>query len=225
MHRPDRIPVLDALHVVPHAIAVDHARTRAFGDSEHATVDVRGHAAQHVPRRVAEARGPIPAHQLMIAADTPGRHDDRLRAIFELAGDLARTWATALDRIVGQHSAAYAGHGTVFDKKLVEARLQQLATTDLDITLQNRAAAARLAWNPRLNNPQLTYWLHRIDVPTLFIWGKEDQICPFACAEPYMRPIKNAELYALAETGHALHTERPKEVAAKLNAFFERVKS
>ncbi len=106
-----------------------------------------------------------------------------------------------------------------FDRRLIEERIKQLPTLDVDVQLQNRAAAARLAWNPRLNNPQLPYWLHRIDVPALFIWGKEDQICPFACAEPYMNPMKNAELYALAQTGHALHTERPKEVAAKLNSF------
>lgn len=107
-----------------------------------------------------------------------------------------------------------------FDRRLIEERIKQLPTLDVDVQLQNRAAAARLAWNPRLNNPQLPYWLHRIDVPTLFVWGKEDQICPFACAEPYLKPMRNAELYALAQTGHALHTERPKEVAAKLNSFF-----
>jgi pimeloyl-ACP methyl ester carboxylesterase len=35
-----------------------------------------------------------------------------------------------------------------------------------------------------------------------------------------MKPIRNAELCVLAETGHALHTERPKEVAEKLASFF-----
>src|SRR5260221_14220963 len=99
---------------MPHAITVDQACTRVFGDSEHATVDVRGHAAQHVPRRVAPARGPIPAHPLMIAADTPRRPDDRLPAIFELPGDLARTWATPLHCIVGQHSAAPPRPSTAF---------------------------------------------------------------------------------------------------------------
>jgi pimeloyl-ACP methyl ester carboxylesterase len=107
-----------------------------------------------------------------------------------------------------------------YDRKLIEARIQQLPNLDADVQLQNRAAAARLAWNPRLNNPQLPYWLHRIDRPVLFVWGKEDAICPFACAEPFMAPIKDAELYALGETGHALHTERPNEVAARLDAFF-----
>src|SRR4051794_4888607 len=45
---------------------------------------------------------------------------------------------------------------------------------DMDVMLQNRAALARLAWNPRLSNLQLAYWLHRINVPTLVAWGKED---------------------------------------------------
>jgi pimeloyl-ACP methyl ester carboxylesterase len=107
-----------------------------------------------------------------------------------------------------------------YDPKLVEERLKQVATMDHDVQLQNRAAAARLAWNPRLNNPQLPYWLHRIDVPTLFIWGKNDEICPFDCAQYFVKPIPNAMLDAMDKTGHALHTEKPKDVADKLTAFF-----
>src|SRR5882757_3308310 len=67
----------------------------------------------------------------MIAADSPGRHDDHLSVIFELTRDVTRTWATALDRIVGQHSAAHAGHSTVLDEKLInsvtESETQQAA--------------------------------------------------------------------------------------------------
>lgn len=111
-----------------------------------------------------------------------------------------------------------------YNEAFVQERLKQLATMDQDIWLQNRAAGARLAWNPRLNNPQLPYWLHRIDVPTLFVWGKNDEICPFDCAKYYVKPIKNAVLDAMPETGHALHTERPKEVAAKIAAFIARYK-
>ena len=115
-------------------------------------------------------------------------------------------------------------HRMFFDQRFAEERIKLLATADVDVSLQNRAAAARLGWSPRLNNPQLPYWLHRIDVPTQFIWGREDQICPFAIAPLYMEPIKGAELKALAETGHALHTERAAEVAALVNAFIDRSK-
>ena len=157
------------------------------------------------------------------AAEIAIRDTARLKSLSLLSPAGVRSPEVPFGDIFLWSPGEHARH-SYYDPKLVEARLKQLATADQDITLQNRAAAARLAWNPRLNNPQLPYWLHRIDVPTLFVWGKNDEICPFACAEPFMKPIKQAELYAFAETGHALHTERPKEVAEKLNSFFERVK-
>ena len=40
---PDRVPVLDALGVVPHPVAVDQAPAGPFGDSQHPAVDVGGH--------------------------------------------------------------------------------------------------------------------------------------------------------------------------------------
>ena len=107
------------------------------------------------------------------------------------------------------------------DKKLAEDWRQAQARLDIDVVLQNRTALARLAWNPRLHNPQLPYWLHRIDVPTLLVWGEDDQVTPFACHKPYLREIRQAELLALPGTGHALPIERADEVAARLQAFFQ----
>ena len=48
---PDRVPVRDALDVVPHPVAVDQLRAGRLGDAEHPAVDVRGHAGDHVARR------------------------------------------------------------------------------------------------------------------------------------------------------------------------------
>ena len=47
MIRPHRIPVLDALDVVPHAVPVDEARTRRLRRDLHRAVDVRGDARDH----------------------------------------------------------------------------------------------------------------------------------------------------------------------------------
>jgi pimeloyl-ACP methyl ester carboxylesterase len=106
------------------------------------------------------------------------------------------------------------------DQRFAKERIRALPTADLAVMRQNRAAAAHLGANPLLTNPQLRHWLHRIDLPTLLVWGVEDQICPFACHRAYLAEIPNAELFALPESGHALHTERPREVAARLAAFF-----
>lgn len=106
-----------------------------------------------------------------------------------------------------------------------EARAEEWRkTTDLlgiDTLLQNRAALARLGWHPRLSNPQLPTWLHRIDVPTLLAFGKEDQVVPFACHETFVREIPGAQLVALPQAGHALPVERADEIAPRLLAFLQ----
>ena len=54
VQRPDRVPVGDALGVVPHAVRVDHGRARRRADLQHPPVDVLGDAGQHVLRRTAQ---------------------------------------------------------------------------------------------------------------------------------------------------------------------------
>ncbi len=110
------------------------------------------------------------------------------------------------------------------DRKLAQEWQQAQARLDIDIVLQNRAALARLAWNPRLHNPQLPYWLHRIDVPTLLIWGEDDQVIPFACHKPFKREIRRLELLALPKSGHALPIERANEISPRLDAFLQGAK-
>ncbi len=44
--------------------------------------------------------------------------------------------------------------------------------------MKNRLATAKLGWHPRLYNPDLHKWLHRITVPTLIVWGDDDKVIP-----------------------------------------------
>jgi pimeloyl-ACP methyl ester carboxylesterase len=97
--------------------------------------------------------------------------------------------------------------------------LRENTAREIDIVLQNRAALARIGWSPRLHNPQLPYWLHRIDVPTLLVWGEQDRIIPFACRQPYLEEMPRIELLALPNTGHALEAEQSTEIAARLDSF------
>lgn len=107
------------------------------------------------------------------------------------------------------------------DQAFAEARIRKLPESDPELMRRNRAAAARLGREPLLVNPQLRYWLHRIDVPALLVWGVEDQICPFACRRDYLASIAGVELFALPRTGHALHTEGAQAVSDRLDAFFD----
>ncbi|MGE0627329.1 MAG: alpha/beta fold hydrolase [Hyphomicrobiaceae bacterium] len=115
--------------------------------------------------------------------------------------------------------AETATRAQFYNQKLAEDRIKLLPNADLDVVLQNKAAVARLAWSPRLHNPQLKYWLHRIDVPALLIWGRDDRIVPFDCHKAFVREIKGIRLLALPESGHSLHTERAAECDAAIAAF------
>lgn len=98
--------------------------------------------------------------------------------------------------------------------------LQAQSAVEIDIVLQNRAALARIGWSPRLHDPQLPVWLHRIDVPTLLVWGEDDRIVPFVCHRPYVEAIPGVELLALPDTGHALMVEHADKTADRLHALF-----
>src|SRR3954464_11996037 len=73
---------------------------------------------------------------------------------------------------------------------------------------KNRATVTRLAYRPRFHNPGLEKWLHRIDVPTLLIWGEADRIVPPAFGEPYRALIPGSRLVVLPNAGHAPFDEQ-----------------
>jgi pimeloyl-ACP methyl ester carboxylesterase len=110
-----------------------------------------------------------------------------------------------------------------YDQALAEKRLK--TPPDLDILLQNKTAVARLAWSPRLSNPQLPHWAHRIDRPTLLIWGRQDKIIPYACAAHWLKGATHARLHTIEECGHAIHNEKPDEAAQAMLAFLAGAKA
>jgi pimeloyl-ACP methyl ester carboxylesterase len=96
-----------------------------------------------------------------------------------------------------------------FDERLAQARLAQ--PEDVDVSLKNRHTTARLAWEPRLHDPFLPKWLHRIDVPVKIIWGKQDRILPVGLLETLKKHLPNAEIHVLERCGHLPHVEKAEE--------------
>ena len=81
----------------------------------------------------------------------------------------------------------------------------------IDLALKNRHTTARLAWEPRLHDPHLAKWLHRIDVPVAIVWGKDDQILPVGIAHELKRLLPRAELHLFERCGHLPHVEKAAE--------------
>jgi len=108
-----------------------------------------------------------------------------------------------------------------YDPSFAEARLAEppSGADDVEIFLRNRFAAARVAWQPRLYDPHLAKWLHRIDVPTLVVWGANDAILPVAMQAEYVRLIPGATAFTIDRCGHIPLVEAPAAVIERLIAF------
>ena len=98
------------------------------------------------------------------------------------------------------------------EQKYAEQRLAMPETPEsIDLGLKNRHTTARLAWEPRLHDPFLPKWLHRIDVPTSIVWGAQDKILPVATAHELKKLIPNAELNVFENCGHLPQVEKMEE--------------
>lgn len=99
---------------------------------------------------------------------------------------------------------------------------QWQATPELQETYdKNRYAAARYTWQPRLYNPKLAKWLHRIAVPVHIIWGEQDRLVPPAHAAALKELLPRAQV-TMMPGGHLLAIEQPERFAAAIATFIER---
>jgi pimeloyl-ACP methyl ester carboxylesterase len=82
-----------------------------------------------------------------------------------------------------------------------------------------REATARIAWNPYFHDPRLKSRLHRIQIPTLFLWGTHDRMLSEAYGRAYCAMIAGARFEPIDRAGHFPDHEQPKVFAEKVLAF------
>ena len=112
------------------------------------------------------------------------------------------------------------------DAALAEQMLQtQPAEAEQFAEMKNRLTLAKLAWQPRLYNPHLAKWLHRIKVPTLILWGDDDKIIPPGYGPAFRDLIPGSRLDVFANCGHVPHIEATDAWVAKGAGFIEGVGS
>ena len=61
--------------------------------------------------------------------------------------------------------------------------------------------------------------LHRIQAPTLLLWGEEDGMIPIAMADSYMKWIPDCRLVPLPKLGHVPMEEAPEIALAPVLSF------
>jgi pimeloyl-ACP methyl ester carboxylesterase len=107
------------------------------------------------------------------------------------------------------------------DPERAARRLADLGNADIRVVAKNRATVARLAYRPRFYNPGLAKWLHRIDVPTLLLWGAKDGLVPPEFGEAYRALIPGSRLVVLPEAGHAPFDEQKDAFLAAFRGFID----
>lgn len=107
-----------------------------------------------------------------------------------------------------------------YDPKKAEAMIARVLSPEQeDVALKNRTIVAKLVWQPRDQDPHLHKWLHRIDVPTLLVWGDTDRLFPKEHALAYEKAIPGAKLVIIPQCGHVPQIEQPDAFVDALESF------
>ncbi|MCH7737104.1 MAG: alpha/beta hydrolase [Chloroflexi bacterium] len=95
----------------------------------------------------------------------------------------------------------------------------QMTDAELQIIASDKIAHGLYTWEPYMHNPKLRYRLHRIDIPTLLIWGENDGIVKTEYGAALRDLIPGARMSVIPEAGHHPHIEQPGEFAARFLDF------
>lgn len=83
----------------------------------------------------------------------------------------------------------------------------------------NREMTTRIAWKPNMFDQAMPHLAPAIKAPTMLVWGEQDRIVPFDCAERYATAIPNAQIKRIAGCGHYIEIEKPAELARIVREF------
>ena len=83
----------------------------------------------------------------------------------------------------------------------------------------NKVAHGIYTWEPYMHNPKLRYRLHRIDIPTILLWGENDGIVSTDYGAALRDLIPGARLSVIPDSGHHPHIEQPGEFVPRFLEF------
>ena len=107
------------------------------------------------------------------------------------------------------HPAAQAAGDLPADPELIPAAIAQ--------TAWNIGCTTKFAWP--IADHGLDRRLHRIDVPTLIVWGREDALVPVAYAAEFGDRIVGSRVEVIDDCGHAIQADQPARTWAAVSAF------
>ena len=106
-----------------------------------------------------------------------------------------------------------------FDGEKGKRDFTAMPERELAIIARNNESFARFCWDPCMHNPKLARRLHRVRVPTFFVWGANDGIVSLDYGRAYSRMIAGAEFSVIGKAGHYPHLEQPDEFTRLVRGF------
>jgi len=83
----------------------------------------------------------------------------------------------------------------------------------------SRVMSCRMCFRPYMYDRALPGMLGKVRVPSLIVWGRQDQVIPLECADLYRQAIPGADVRIIEGCGHFAHLERPRELAELVHEF------
>ena len=97
----------------------------------------------------------------------------------------------------------------------------ELSESETISLLRNRQSAALFTWRPFMHSPKLRSRLHRIDVPSLVLWGESDRIVTPDYGRAFAASIPGARFESIPAAGHYPYLERPADFATAVRSFLQ----
>ncbi len=85
-----------------------------------------------------------------------------------------------------------------------------------------RAASARVAWKPYMFTQSMSHLLENvIGLPTLIVWGRQDQVVPLGAGQLYHEKIAGSKMVTFDQCGHMPAIEKPVEFVRAVEDFLD----
>ena len=216
------LPIMEALAEHYHVILPDHP---GFGDTDQPDWMDNISDVAYFYLDVIEAMGldsfHLAGHSMggWIAAEIAIRNATRLKSLTLISAAGIRVDGTPMGDLF-----AWSPQETVTKVFAQHPFIDQMLAhepdeAEIETILKNRQMAARLCWSPRLHNPDLKKWLHRLTLPTLILWGDSDGIFPEPYAHAYHALIPGSALEVYKNCGHVPMAEARDAFLSRLTTF------
>lgn len=94
-----------------------------------------------------------------------------------------------------------------------------MSAGQLEQVARERQMLAHYGWRPYLHNPALKRWLHRVDLPTLVVWGEEDRFAKPSYGQSLASALPAAEMMLIQGAGHYPEIEQREATIRAIDAF------